>query len=72
MLTVLLLLGGILVLAVGVLIFQVCRAPVGDEDAEGFHFAPGYVPKRKSGAPLKAKVECTPAHAATFHISTTI
>ena len=67
MITILLLLGVLSVSAVGVLIFQAYHAPVGHEDAEGFHFSPESAPVRISGEAYRGKSAHDAAGHATAH-----
>ena len=68
MITILLLLGSLFVLAMGVLVFQVSHAPVGHEDAEGFHFSAESAPRRTPRKASKAKSAHRTPHGTVRHL----
>jgi hypothetical protein len=71
MITILLLVGSIFVLAIGVLGFQVSHAPVGHEDAEGFHCSDEVAPRRTSRKAAKAKSARRSSHGTARHLAAT-
>ena len=68
MTTILLLLGSILVLAIGVMIYQLSHTPDGYETEEGFEFGPESATKRQSRVIVKAKSVHHSAHGISTHI----
>ena len=66
MITILLLLSVLLVLAIGVLIFQASHAPEGHEDTDGFHYAPISAPQRV----VREEYQNEPDHGAAAHVAT--
>jgi len=69
MTTILFLLAGLSVLAVGTLVFQAFHAPEGHEDASGFHFASVAVNRRISRESYVASSDHeAAAHAASQHL----
>ena len=72
MMTILILFGVFCVSSIGLLIFQACRAPEGNEDAEGFHFAPQSAPRRVvREAYVIEQGHQAAAHVATHHLPAT-
>lgn len=68
MISILLLLGSVLVLAIGVMIFQLAHAPMGLENEEGFQFGQVSGPQRKMRAAKKGKSIHRSAHGISTHI----
>jgi len=69
MITILLLLGVLSVLAIGTLVYQASRAPVGHEDGEGFHYAVAPVQRRAVRETYtEASSHQGAAHVTTQHI----